>query len=455
MREQYINEADQAKRGTISSYWPEIDKQLALKLQGLEPIEAQDRRSQSLQTVLNSPEYKNHDYMGLNLVAQANGFQPVNTPMGMFVPHTVSPEVMGNQAPTGSVEFGTNKPLDPNTRYRHMMNMYTGQDMYMPMAVQTALTQTGNGMQVTDKRTGQSIAPVAGAVPPSQNRMVNVGIGPEGYNRFASAHMMQGGVAPLVGGINPSTLQNSATGYKTVTSFDKDGRQTTVLEPVQTQRGKILPGGSTPPSIPGQLTVPASGEYPGFSVPAPPVGGKPQASGRIEIPRYADNQLNAAGQKGVTFIDTVLQQINDLIPRMESIGWNKDDTHGYVPDFIKSMHGGYNSPYRDLYTGLNFEAIRSGAAAMQGISSRAYPMIQRAMEHTPQMTTDLTHLRSADTPASMYSKLKEMKSILENARRVTIEDNNKGGAVPPMQSGSSTPEVINVVRGPDGKLVVK
>lgn len=227
-----------------------------------------------------------------------------------------------------------------------------------------------------------------------------------------------------------------------------------VTEKVPFRSGKVAPGAQTPTGGSPSLEVPSgpNGEPP-ISLPqgfVPPIG--QQGSNPSVFPKFSENQLSASGQKDVSSVDQVLQQVKDLQSKMKERGWQNDDTHSYYPDYVKYMHGGYASPNQDLYTGLSFEAIRSSAAALKSTGSRAYQFIQRALDHTPNLSLSVSSMKASDTPKTMYGKLQEMETILSGARQQIMEDEKKSGVVPSAPQGGSVPPVIRRYNPATGKI---
>ena len=64
--------------------------------------------------------------------------------------------------------------------------------------------------------------------------------------------------------------------------------------------------------------------------------------------------------------------------------------------------------------GLSLGSVREAAAALQG-TSRAYPALQKAFEHTPNVWVD--------SPQLMHTKLKEIQTALQNM----VTEQRRGG----------------------------
>ena len=174
--------------------------------------------------------------------------------------------------------------------------------------------------------------------------------------------------------------------------------------------------------------------------------------------------LSPAGQKGMTSIDSVMNQIQELKSKMQAAGFDKNDTRDYYTDYIKYAHGIGNgqAKYQDIWTSISFERLRSAAAALNGLNSRAYQIISAALAHTPDPeltlrihpTDPLSGFKRPDTAKTMYGKLVEMERILTDQRDAYIRDERKGGTIvgvpgSPQAGGNPTPGPGDVIWGRD------
>ncbi len=64
---------------------------------------------------------------------------------------------------------------------------------------------------------------------------------------------------------------------------------------------------------------------------------------------------------------------------------------------------------------------------MKGNGSRAYPVIQKAFEHVPNL--DRFGGLNPDSIPLMKDKLKAMRSVLEDTRKTVLEDQRKSGVI--------------------------
>jgi hypothetical protein len=157
-------------------------------------------------------------------------------------------------------------------------------------------------------------------------------------------------------------------------------------------------------------------------------------------------------------IAEVQRTLDMLEQRMAPGGWT--DRYGnaqppltkfdLVRDFTAYRHGRFDTPNSDLISNLSFAGLRSGAQAMKGTGSRAYPVLQKALEHTPIVSENF------DSPLAGQTKLREMLQRLNEGRQAILQDERKSGVIP---GGTAVPEdYIRVIRKSDrrpGKILRK
>ncbi len=131
-------------------------------------------------------------------------------------------------------------------------------------------------------------------------------------------------------------------------------------------------------------------------------------------------QLSSAGQVNLQKVDAVLGEIDDLDKQLGGI----KDTQVLAPYYLAYKAGIY-TPYNDLFTKLSFEGLRSAAAALQGNGSKAYPVIQKAFVHVPNL--DRLGGFSPDSIKEIKSKLKAMREVLGKTRVSVLNDERKSG----------------------------
>jgi hypothetical protein len=173
------------------------------------------------------------------------------------------------------------------------------------------------------------------------------------------------------------------------------------------------------------------------------VGGGPAPTGKelTAVQAYAANknlpspvQLSAAGQANLQSVDAVFREIDDADRILNQM---KGDP-SLRTDYLKYKMG-FHTANDELFTKLSFEGLRSAAAAMKGNNSRAYPIIQRAFEHVPNL--DRAGGLMPDQIPLIKDKLKAMRDVLTDTRNTVLQDERKSGVVgnvsPPPSSASA------------------
>jgi hypothetical protein len=421
---------------------PQIAQEMQAELAHLEPLEQQQNRMEQYEMMSKDPSFQALPaHIKAAYLAEARGFQPV-TPQGMtMMPRMLSTGTLGNQAPPGTMEYNPTdpahpKPVDPNTRYRVMQVPMTGEVIWQPEAPETIQTQTPGGMQLNNRLTGGVLAPLQGAIPPSENTPFRQPTAGGGVEQTTPANVISNTPpVPIAGAVSPSLLPHTSVSS---TPGQLPTTTTRTVGGVHASAG----GGSTRPG--GPLTGVGGGgdpitaeKYKEWSAGGPAPTGKALDA----VQGYAASHglptpipMSATGQKDLAQVDDVLTQIKSLKQMMEQRGMDKDDSKTYYPDYFKYMHGGMSTPNQDLWTGLSFEGLRSAAAALRGSNARSYPIFSRALEHVPNPTASMTHL--PDSPKNMYGKLGEMEKVLTQGRTQIINDEKKSGVTAPTSNVS-------------------
>jgi hypothetical protein len=111
-----------------------------------------------------------------------------------------------------------------------------------------------------------------------------------------------------------------------------------------------------------------------------------------------------------------------------------------IRDYTAYSKGHFDTPNSDLISSLSFSGLRSGAQAMKSIGSRAYPVLEKALEHTPIVSENF------DSPEKSQTLLGEMLKRLGEGRMAILRDERKSGVIPP-----SPEDKIRVKRKSDGQ----
>ncbi len=180
------------------------------------------------------------------------------------------------------------------------------------------------------------------------------------------------------------------------------------------------------------------------------VGGGPAPTGKelTAVQAYAANknlpspiQLSGAGQANLQSVDAVFREIDDADRILNKMKMDAS----LRGDYLKYKLG-LHTPNDELFTKLSFEGLRSAAAAMKGNNSRAYPIIQRAFQHVPNL--DRAGGLMPDQIPLIKDKLKAMRDVLTDTRNTVLQDERKSGVVPPPPGSSGT---VNM-KAPNGQV---
>lgn len=365
--------------------------------------------------------------------AEASGLNAAPMSAQMMLPHMISTGTLGAQAPSGTMELGTGNPVNPKGLYRVLFNPLSQETQWQPIASQTTITTTPTGgQQVTDRKTGESIAPVAGAVSPPMATPRSF-TGPAGNVFLQSpASIASGGQSiPVPGAVNPAFIPSITSSTTQI-----PGQPTEHRTAVRTKGtnpagggGSIQPVSSTAKPSTGGADDITKQAYDSW------VSGGPAPTGKTlnSVRDYqAKNKLpdpitmSATGQQNVQAVDAVFKEIDDAMKTLDQIKGNPS----LAVDYMKYKHLGQSTPYDSLFTKLSFEGLRSAAAALKGNNSRAYPIIQKAFEHVPNL--DRWHGLNPDAISLMKDKLKAMRDVLNDTRTTVLADERKSGVIQPL-----------------------
>lgn len=381
----------------------------------------------------------------------------------LYEPRLLSSGTLGKDAPPGTVEYGTNTPVRGGVRYNVRQIPITGQTIWQPETDLTGVAQTANGPEIINRVNGVAIAPIQNAVPNSAvaEHLITL---PNGQTAFVSeAGAATGNVPPVTtGGINPSFVPTTSTSMQPG------------APPITTTRTKgggvkLPPPGTPAPALGSSAIAPvvplASSGGGTRPVGAPPAFNDPLAKANYEnyiagkgpaptgrqlqgVQLYAASHglpmpdvLSGGGQKTIATLDPVLQQINDLLPRLNDIKGKS-----LILDYQKYKNG-FATPYDDLFTGIAFERLRSGSAALQGIGSRSFPVFNEGLKHTP--TFDRLHGFNPDSVNLMIDKLTEAKKIIQEERASAVADQKKSGVISSVDTSANNGLTAPIVGDPD------
>lgn len=443
MREGIIQQYNARILHATPAIRPILEQQLQQELANLAPFEQQALREHNFQTLSSNPDFASlPPFIKSAYQAQAAGFQPVNISPGLTFPHTITTGTLGSQAPQGTLEAGTNRPVDPNTLYEVRFSPMSG-EQWFPLAPRTTQTQTpGGGLQVTNKVTGESIAPVQGAVPPALNVPINTGVNPQGHEVFQTRKAIEdtggvgSGVQPgFIPQVSQSVQQVPGQLPQTTTTIRKKGAP---AAPGAPSAGPIAPIGALPteaPSAPSSLMAQRFADW---------TAGKIAPTGKdlTALESYAQAHglqtpeiLSPKGQSDLSQIDPILAEVQRTREMLRNAIQTRQISKASLgADYARYKYLRIDSPDTALISSLSFADLRSAAQALKGTGSRAYQVLNRALEHTPVVGLN------SDDPQMILTKLNEMETRLIEGRKAILDEERKGGALP---AGTSTPAPSN------------
>lgn len=382
--------------------------------------------------------------------AEAGGLAAVNSG-AMWTPHILAPQVNGKGIAQGQLDAG-GAPIDysGNSDYRKVQYPGSTTPVYELLPPKTVMTDLADGTRgLNNRNTGGSLGPVQGAVAGSQIAPHLITL-PNGKMAFSTAADAGAGKAPIqTGGINVgmmptvSTVQTPGslptTTVKTRGSGVGGGTAAPTLTPAPGGGGMAAPsdhstpdylkGKETPRSeIAGYVDDVMTGKLAVNQVPAKERNAVQQYLNRNKLSK--PEVLSPAAQKSVASIDPVMTEVDGLLTKLNSIKGNPN----LAIDYLKYKNG-FHTQYDDVFTNLSFESLRSAAAALQGMNSRAYPIISRALAHTPNL--DRLGGLNPDSIPLMKDKLQSIKQILKDARSAAIQDERKSGVIDAAPGGAS------------------
>jgi hypothetical protein len=292
-----------------------------------------------------------------------------------------------------------------------------------------------------------------GAVPLTNLNERSTGVDSQGHTTFQTGDQLRtGGVGA---GVNPSFVP-----VTTHTTTQVPGQLPTVSSHTSQRGGAAAPGGARIAPVGaggGASTVtPAVKQWADditngrSAISDVPAREKDAVQSELRSRGLSQpERLSAKGQSDLASIDPVLKQIQDLKKGIEDEKLQNNNTAAYfTKEYQQYKRLGLNTPHSDLFTNLSFEGLRSTAAALKGLNSRALPILNKAGEHAPIL--DRMGGLLPDSPKAIYQKLTTMEGILRDGRQMILNDERKSGVVKPVEgdlSHLSDAELLQLVTG--------
>lgn len=257
-------------------------------------------RRAGAEEIMGSPEYTGlpnnlRGIVGTQIRAAEHNFPNINIPAQGFQYRFMGQNVPGSSAPPGQVDkFGN--PVDAQKLYRIEESPFGGAQ-WVEQPPLTTQAQTAGGVSTFNRLTGAPIAPLQGAVPPSQNAVQAITL-PNGQEEFARK------IPGTSAGVNVTMQPTTTTGERLVQDTDPNtGLPIQRVEPFTSTRTR---GGAIP--APGAGTTTSTR---GAGIPAPSGGTHVPVGGRIFSKPLTPEQTLHVQQNA--------KQVNTTINRAESI----------------------------------------------------------------------------------------------------------------------------------------
>ncbi len=326
---------------------------------------------------------------------------------------------IGSQLPArAKIEGGL--PADPKGTYT-LIRYKDGALTATPVATPLSPGQTTEGNVTQYNRYIPGSAQEAGAVAPSLAAPKPV-TDAHGNVSYESVGQMAAGAPPVPsGGINPGMAPTTST-------------QTTPGQlPQTTTRVKGLPASTSSAPRSGAVQNDNSviaNNYKDWMAGKATLSDKEQTAAR----QYAASHglptpeiLSGPGQHAVATIQPILEEVQRAKKMVEDMGLDKMSAFESKAALAKA-YGKYaylktDDPLAKVISDLSFDSLRSVGQALQGTGSRAYPIFNRALEHTPVIGLN------SDDGALIHSKLTEMETRLKASLDAAYTE-TKSGIVP-------------------------
>lgn len=316
---------------------------------------------------------------------------------------------------------------------RQHIDLASGKTYYSPAVgpIQTFVDSNG---QLTNAAKTPGAVGGGGAQPASVLNSRAAGFDEQGRPIFSSVADMAAGKPGVTGQGKGSAF------FPNVSTSQQPGQlPTTTVSAKRTAGGAPSPinkgGGGGIPAVEGGNVDPVTKrKYEDWA------GGGPVPTGKdlTAVQSYAAKNnlptptaLSATGQQNVQAVDSVFREIDDALKTLDDI----KDKPNLAIEYQKYKNLGMATPYSGLFTKLSFEGLRSAAAALKGNNSRAYPIIEKAFEHVPNL--DRWHGLNPDSIELMKDKLKTMRQILNDTKETVMQDERKSGVIPAVQGAAA------------------
>lgn len=384
----------------------------------------QQRKQAALQAMEASPEWsKLPEHVRMAYRAEAAGINAPNMPASMLTHRNLPGTIPSSSIPVEELLDLSGNPIDARKTptVRAHMDPLTQRVYYSPATTPSVGVATENGLEFVPRVPGKVTASGGGAaLPPSALTPRVTGVDPStGGNVFNDVFGIKAGkptgVAPSM---LPVTTVNHVPGELPRVSTSQRGNPS-----------KSAGGGTGPRSLAASdpLIKREYDDWVAGNGPAP-TGGKLAAVQSYAAANGLPSpvQLTPVGQSALASINTTQTEISRAIAKLKELKPSRNDLFkAWVRYSTGQQDAGDERErmYTQLISDVSFASLQSSATALKGTGSRAYPILKKALEHTP-----IEIVRNG--PEAMLTKLQEMGTRSEEARKFILEDFRKSGVVP-------------------------
>ena len=361
---------------------------------------------------------------------------------------------LGTSLPKG-IQIEGDEPLDPKQTYT-ILRYKDGTRTATPVATPQVTGGDISGNAVQYSRYVPGSAEAAGAVLPSLAapktfNMQGGGVG------MASAGQLQAGGAPTA---VPGAIGTGAPVISTLNVPGQFPQTTTRVKGVAAAGGLPAPRSanankpapSTNPAAPNAAVAAAADNSPIAVNYRNWVAGKATLSDKEQTAarQYAashglptPNILDANAQKSIAAINPILEEIvhaRQLLREKGLIEQPELESKLAMTKAFLKYKAGFTDPLTKAISDLSFDRIRSVGQALQGTGSRAYPIFQLGLEHTPMIGLN------SDSAKMMDNKLEGMERRARESIAAAMSE-NKSGVAPQLQAPGVTPPAAAMPAG--------
>jgi len=438
---------EQQMANTSAAFQPGVQARMKEELDALQPLEQVAERQMQFEQFKQTPEYANLPPTGKAYAAmQAYGLQPYAPPSSTFRPEA---KVVDVERMTPEDRVANGIPADAKGPYTTYTDVMSGRPAWQaqPARVSYAEVAGPNGVDFMSRLPGATLAGGGPAMPLSSLNPIGTGVDSTGHNvyqtRGSLVHPGDSVNSVLGAGFNSSMLPTQHTSEPTATggTVSRTAKQLpSAIKGLTNGHANSGSGNSAPAANPDIAPI-DNKKDPATDLVKMTAGDILQGTESFDklkpgmqtaVKQYMIRNhilmpisVTAAGQKTLSTVTPVIQQIDDLTSQLADA---KKNNANLILAY-KEYSLGHHTPYDALFTGAAFERLRSASQALSGVGSRSYQVLEQGLQHTPNF--DRLYGFNPDDIQEMTDKLQTAKKILTQERDAVSEYQRKSGVVPP------------------------